>query len=407
MAEDELQEYLRPAGATDVRRPRRQGPLRRIDQRADDLLRAAVHRRRIDDASTAGEELPQDFAQRLPRLIGFADVESAVRPHADHGELLPGPRDRPRAHELQFSSGSLICARRRRNQSGGRGEQNVAARPAHRAVSSASSLRARKRLFHSHTPESATATAEMGTIPSPSACSAEEVQAAIASPPRYTTVSMKFLDLYFCSRGTSMKRISRAGRSIAKCAARRMPCTMAIMKKVGSAASATKPPIVSTGRRARPARMPARRRNRPVMNPWMSSVSTFTTRSMRANKAVRTRGSVLARETICACSRYGKVAVAVSSSTYAQIRSRNRDWKTTRIPLMKLPPSGCSATCSRRSSPRSAKDQRCSAPTHCTLASSSTAETSSRCVVPSGLTRNVVRSGPANAPALPPAAMNP
>src|SRR5207302_1319431 len=76
-----------------------------------------------------------------------------------------------------------------------------------------------------------------------------------------------------------------------------------ITRGEGNAASATKATTVSTGRTARPARSPARRRKRPVTNPWMRSVRTFTTRSMRAKSAVRTRGSVLTRETICACSR--------------------------------------------------------------------------------------------------------
>ena len=129
---------------------------------------------------------------------------------------------------------------------------------------------------------------------------------------------------------------------------------------------------------------------------------------MRANSAVRTRGSPLARSTICACSKYRKVVVAVSRRTYAQMPSRRGDRNTARMPLKKSPPSGsCAASLSRAAAGCADSDQRCSAKTHWTDPSRSTAETSKRCVVPSGFTSQVVRSGPASAPALPPAAMNP
>jgi len=45
--------------------------------------------------------------------------------------------------------------------------------------------------------------------------SAAYTQPLAASPPRNTTVSMKFLDLYFASRGSTVKSISRAGLAIA------------------------------------------------------------------------------------------------------------------------------------------------------------------------------------------------
>ena len=144
-----------------------------------------------------------------------------------------------------------------------------------------------------------------------------------------------------------------------------------------------------------------------MTKPCKSSVNTFTTRSMRANSAVRTRGSPLARSTICACSKYRKVVVAVSRRTYAQMPSRNGERNTTWMPLRKSPPSGfCAASLSTPAGCADI-DQRCSAKTHWTDPSRSTAETSKRCVVPSGFTSQVVRSGPASAPALPPAAMNP
>ena len=88
--------------------------------------------------------------------------------------------------------------------------------------------------------------------------------------------------------------------------------------------------------------------------------------------------------------------------------SRKVERNTTRMPLKKSPPSDCCCAAARSvASDSRASDQRWSAPTHHTVASRNAAETRSRWVVPSGFTSQVVRKGPASAPALPPAAMNP
>ncbi len=109
---------------------------------------------------------------------------------------------------------------------------------------------------------------------------------------------MKFLDLYFSSRFSTVKRISRAGLAIAYSAARRSTWNATRTISVGATPISRKPTAASNGSTISVAPIPKRPINRFTTNSWQTRVNALTARSICANRAVRAPESAIAIETI-------------------------------------------------------------------------------------------------------------
>lgn len=123
-------------------------------------------------------------------------------------------------------------------------------------------------------------------------------QLLTASPPRYTTVSMKFLDLYFSSRFTTVKRISRAGRVIAYSPTRRRTCSATSTVRVGNSPRTKKPQAATSGITTSASVRPKRPIRRLITKIWQNSVSTLTAKSIFANSAVRSPEEGISADTM-------------------------------------------------------------------------------------------------------------
>ncbi len=93
---------------------------------------------------------------------------------------------------------------------------------------------------------------------------------------------MKAFDLYFCSRSTTVNRISRAGRVIPYRPARYATCTATSTASDGTAPRATNPRKVRAGMIARLRPTPMALMIRDVRYTWKRIVSTFTAMSILA-----------------------------------------------------------------------------------------------------------------------------
>ena len=112
---------------------------------------------------------------------------------------------------------------------------------------------------------------------------------------------MKLLDLYICSRVTTVKRVSRAGLAIENSAARLMAWNAITTPKTGAIAMAANPRAVTPARRASATPAPKRRMTRPVNSNCTASVLSPTDRSMSAKTRVRSAALSNAPATMAAC----------------------------------------------------------------------------------------------------------
>ena len=231
-------------------------------------------------------------------------------------------------------------------------------------------------------------------------------QLLTASAPRYTTVSTKFLALYFALSETAVHSISRPGRTKAYSPARRMTITTTNTANVGASASHRKPAAAASGTATSSTPTPSRCAMRPVRNSWDRIASACTMASMVPKTWVWRVLSGNAASTSRACSKYRKVVTLASSTTNRAMPSMNGERSTSAAPASGLPPrarrriatcSGCSGRASR---------QRCTVRAENAAASSRHADRNSSPACPIGRTRATPSSGPTRPPALAPAAIS-
>ena len=89
---------------------------------------------------------------------------------------------------------------------------------------------------------------------------------------RYTNVSVNAFDLYLSARLTTVKRVSRAGRTIARCTALKAAWKITIVASDATTASPTKPSAAVIGSSASVMGTPRRFISLPVTSACSTSV---------------------------------------------------------------------------------------------------------------------------------------
>ena len=135
----------------------------------------------------------------------------------------------------------------------------------------------------------------------PSDFNPAKIQLDAVSPPRWTSVSMTFLALYFCSAGSALNSVSRAGLLTAYSPARRTTPNTTSVASTGDSASAAKPTIATTGIAHSMNVVPRRRISAPNANTCTASVSRLTAMSTSASSRVRSALSEIAAGTSSVC----------------------------------------------------------------------------------------------------------